>query len=100
MISDADYKVIGDLNNEVAVNMYGEIMRLKDGQWVDAHICHKNTHRMEAYISFKVNGLRAHRYVSRLVAEHFMTDFDPNKRVLHKDGDSSNNHIDNLYQAG
>lgn len=100
MISDADYEVVEDLNGEVAVNRYGEIMRLKDHQWIEAHICHKNTHRMEAYINFKVNGERAHRYVSRLVAECFMVGFDPARHVLHRDGDSSNNHIDNLYQAG
>ena len=100
MISSADYEVVEDLNGEVAVNRYGEVMRLKDHQWVDAHICHKNTHRMEAYINFKVNGERAHRYVSRLVAEYFMIGFDPARHVLHRDGDSSNNHIDNLYQAG
>ena len=38
-------------------------------------------------------------YVNRLVASHFMDDFDSKKPVYHLDKDSSNNHIDNLYQA-
>ena len=36
--------------------------------------------------------------LNRLVAEVLLEDFDPELTVRHKDGDSTNNHPDNLYQ--
>lgn len=49
---------------------------------------------------FKVskNGVQKQVAVHRLVAEAFMEDFDPNKRVYHKDGNPEENDISNLTQ--
>ena len=35
-------------------------------------------------------------YIHRLVAEYFLLDYDPQKQVNHKDGDKTNNRVDNL----
>lgn len=35
-------------------------------------------------------------YIHRLVAEYFLSDYDPQKQVNHKDGDKTNNRVDNL----
>lgn len=44
---------------------------------------------------------RAHLfYVHRLVAEAFLEDYDPLRRVLQYDGDPTNNRADNLYMGG
>lgn len=39
-------------------------------------------------------------YVHHLVAEAFLEDYTPRRRVLHYDEDPSNNRADNLYMGG
>jgi len=50
------------------------------------------------YIShcFEIDGKCYYRYLHRLVAESFLENFDPSLTINHKDGDKTNNKIDNL----
>lgn len=50
-------------------------------------------------VGIRTNGSRYFREVSRLVAEAFLTDFDPTLYVSHKDDDIWNNRADNLYMS-
>lgn len=59
---------------------------------------------IEKYISVKLAPHGYYRccfygdryYIHRLVAEYFLSDYDPQKQVNHKDGDKINNRVDNL----
>ena len=42
------------------------------------------------------NGIKVNKYVHRLVAEHFLPDWDPTLIVNHKDENKYNNHVSNL----
>ena len=50
-------------------------------------------------VGIRTNGSRYFREVSRLVAEAFLTDFDPTLYVSRKDDDIWNNRADNLYMS-
>lgn len=45
-------------------------------------------------------GIGYTHYVHRLVAKHFLPGWKEGRRVIHKDGDSNNNHVDNLEYKG
>ncbi len=47
-------------------------------------------------ITLRLNGKKTTLSVSRIVAKHFLEDFDISKRVTFIDGDSTNCRIDNL----
>ena len=51
---------------------------------------HYSTKGMKVYIEHK------EYYVHKLVAERFLEDYKPFYKVAHKDGDVTNNHVDNL----
>lgn len=99
-IGDADYRSIPSLNHEYYVDEFGNVMKLIDHQPKDIRttlVHHKTTYKVIVNAYFR-NGKRRYTNVSRLVAEVFLPDFDPDKYVYHKDDDSTNNHISNLYQ--
>ncbi len=47
-------------------------------------------------VQFKWNGIPCGYKVARLVAAAFLKDFDPEKVVMHKDGDTTNCAVTNL----
>ena len=47
-------------------------------------------------VGVRINGCRKFLYVHRLVAEHFITKIEGKLQVNHIDGDTFNNHKDNL----
>ena len=47
-------------------------------------------------VSFTVNSKWYNRYIHRLVAEHFLANWDGQLQVNHIDGDKTNNCVDNL----
>lgn len=48
------------------------------------------------YFNLCKEGVKKKRYIHRLVAQHFIPNPEFKKEVNHKDGDKSNNHVDNL----
>ncbi len=54
----------------------------------------KQTLESSGYLAMNIGG--KHKYVHRLVAEAFIPNPDNLPCVNHKDGDKSNNHVDNL----
>lgn len=99
-IGDANYRSIPSLNHEYYVDEFGNVIKLTKHKPKDVRttfINNKNTCRIIVH-AYLQNGKRRFTNVSRLVAEVFLPNFDPDKNVCHKDGDSTNNHISNLYQ--
>lgn len=101
-IGDADYRSIPSLNHEYYVDEFGNMMKLIDNQPKDIRttVTSDGTTYKVVVNAYFSGGKRRYTNVSRLVAEVFLPDFDPDKYVYHKDEDSTNNHISNLYQKG
>jgi hypothetical protein len=49
-------------------------------------------------LKLTVKGKRHNFGIPKIVAKHFMENYNESSKVKHKDGNKSNNHVDNLYQ--
>lgn len=75
----------------------GEIYKKKNGQWEKAHIgVNKIRNSKYQLVSTMENSKQVTAYVSRLMAEAFVPNPENKPNVVHLDGDSSNDNIDNL----
>lgn len=100
VVGNVEYRSIPSLNHEYYVDEFGNLIKVIDHQSKDIRTT------VTSYgVSYRVivnaylrGGKRRYKTVARLVAEVFLPDFDPDKQVFHKDKDSTNNHISNLYQ--
>lgn len=94
------YRLVPSLAAQgIYVDSYGNVCTLdsKDNH-IPIKTLYKKREGWAAYIFIRVQGKRRHIRIGRLVAEAWLEDFDPRKYIFHHDEDSSNNHVDNLYQ--
>lgn len=95
-----DYRLAPSRDYKVGVDQYGQVIYLgKDGLWHKANTTYNKREGYKARAFVYIDGVRKNVAPSRLVGETFLPNFDPNKKVLHIDGDASNNHFSNLTQA-
>lgn len=75
------------------ISKNGDIRSVKTGRLKSPKINTKT-----GYVShcFQISNKKYYKYLHRLVAENFLTDFNEDKTINHKDGDKLNNHFDNL----
>ena len=87
-------KLMADGNFEVWEN--GDIYRVKDGQKQKANVHFAGKNKQYAMVTYKTNGKQRYFYVHRLVAQAFLPNPLNLSQVGHKDGNTKNNHVDNL----
>lgn len=80
------------------ISDYGRLRRIDKLDWKTGGILTPKKNNVSGYYQYCVvsNGKDYYKYIHRLVAEYFI---DPNclhLTVNHKDGDKSNNHVENL----
>ena len=88
---------IPSTNNLYAINLNGDVIRVKLGQGTKGNIL-KSYCDTTGYQRLRIclNGKSELRYVHRLLAEVFIRNPDGKECVNHIDGDKSNNNINNL----
>lgn len=96
-----DYVMVPSTMYNIAVDDFGNavVRNEETGEWDPAHIYHRKAENWKTVVRYKVKGKRKDLTLARLVYEVWGEDFDPNKRILHIDGDLTNNHIENLRQG-
>ena len=87
-------KLMADGNFEVWEN--GDIYRVKDGQKQKANVHFTGKNKQYAMVTYKTNGKQRYYYIHRLVAQAFLPNPLNLSQVGHKDGNTKNNHVDNL----
>ena len=78
-------------NNMYTINKDGTVVSPLGKQLVPFKVGKKNIQRLAVTIEGKT------KQVSRLVAEAHIPNIESKPLVLHKDDDTQNNHVDNLY---
>ncbi len=83
-------------NGLFEVNEIGEVYRIKNGVRVLASQCKTGRNKRYCVVTAYVDGVQQHYYVHRLVAEAFIPKPEGASEVNHKDGNPSNNRVENL----
>ena len=88
------WKPVAECNGEYYVSSWGRVKSLKFGK---ERILKYALYGGYPYVHLKLNKFK-HKVISihRLVAMYFLENPENKKTVNHKDGNKSNNHIDNL----
>ena len=89
------------MSNTKNIDGYGETYVVSDdGDIMVVHHLKKMKNKSDSeYVSLKCeDGTYTQRPVHMLVANAFMDDYVKGKHVRHRDGNRSNNSVDNLFQ--
>ena len=84
--------VVIEMFNHYAVSNYGRIKNIKSGKILTPT---KNQHGYMRYV-FCQNGIKKGLVIHRLVAYYFIDNPENKPYVNHKDGNKTNNHVENL----
>jgi hypothetical protein len=79
-----------------AISNYGEIVNIKFNRIIKP----RSNSRGYSHVILFTEGIRKEFYVHQLVASVFLGDFRVGTHIQHKDGDKSNNHVNNLRVRG
>ena len=83
-------------NGLFEVNEIGEVFRIKNGVKTLASQSKTGRNKRYCVVTARVDGVQRHYYVHRLVAEAFIPKPEGASEVNHKDGNPSNNRVENL----
>lgn len=90
------WKPLNRTNSPYQISDYGRIRKLKDnGEFYYLKQIRKGRSNI-LQVMVSANGNKSYESVSRLVAEHFLDDFSPDKSIFHVDLNKDNNHYSNL----
>ena len=94
MNTQEEWKAIAECNGQYYVSSYGRVKSFKFGK---ERILKYALYRGYPYVHLKLNESKDKVIsIHRLVALYFLENPENKKTVNHKDGNKSNNHIDNL----
>lgn len=79
--------------NDYSISREGKIYSFKSEKFLKTYPDKNGYH----YVNVRNDLSSARKYVHRLVADAFLLKLNNRIYVKHKDGDKSNNHVDNLY---
>lgn len=89
----AVWREINNTDGRYEISERGELRAVKTKKIIKLH---PNRDGYFQYTAYTDGGRRPVLMIHRVVAEHFLTDWDNNLTVNHKDSNKQNNHINNL----